>query len=250
MIGIEMMAACAPNVAPATLQKIIQVESGGNRLAVNVNNKWVIVRNVVRDKQGQLGRVTIQDSQTRPQRKKVTFKMPIEIRTVQDAVTVTYSAIAAGFSVDMSYMQVNSNNLKALGYSVEEMFEPCKNLAAGARVLTAFYSNALPKYRNPQSALHAALSAYNTGDFRQGFANGYVARYGISSHSAAKNSPKKGTTHNPYTASPVVVFHGKEETMSRAAIAGSDVSFTEKWSNSSTAASGDRFVRWAAQEDN
>ncbi|WP_407238167.1 ArdC-like ssDNA-binding domain-containing protein [Escherichia coli] len=49
------------------------------------------------------------------------------------------------------------------------MFDTCKNLAAGARVLTAFYSNALPKYPNEQAALRAALSTYNTGDFNKGF---------------------------------------------------------------------------------
>ncbi len=30
MIGLDMMMACAPNVAPATIEKVIQVESGGN----------------------------------------------------------------------------------------------------------------------------------------------------------------------------------------------------------------------------
>lgn len=29
--------ACAPNVAPATLEAVIRVESGGNPLAINVN---------------------------------------------------------------------------------------------------------------------------------------------------------------------------------------------------------------------
>ncbi|HCX4766814.1 TPA: transglycosylase SLT domain-containing protein, partial [Escherichia coli] len=44
MIGLDMMMACAPNVAPATIEKVIQVESGGNPLALNVNVKWVIER--------------------------------------------------------------------------------------------------------------------------------------------------------------------------------------------------------------
>lgn len=209
MMGLEMMVACAPNVAPTTLEKIIQVESKGNPLAVNVNAKWVVEH----DKDGKPVTVTTAAGQTQPQRKKVTFKSPIEIKTVQDAVTVTYMAIDAGHTVDMGAMQVNSKNLGALGYSVEDMFEPCKNIAAGARVLTAFYGSALAQYPNEQAALRAALSAYNTGDFDQGFINGYLARYGVNGPSA----PVKVPTLNPYTASTAVFVRqppGKEKAMS------------------------------------
>jgi type IV secretion system protein VirB1 len=210
MIGIEMMAACAPNVAPATLERIITVESAGQPLALNANAKWVTVR----DKDGKPVMVIDADGTARPERKKVVFKSPIEIKTVQDAVTVAYMAIEAGHSVDLSYMQVNSKNLNALGYTVEDMFDPCKNLAAGARVLTAFYSAALPKYPTQQSALIAALSAYNTGDFEKGLANGYLARYGINGQPSALVSVP---AINPYTADSAVLFRQpakKEEAMS------------------------------------
>lgn len=210
MIGLEMMAACAPNVAPATLERIITVESAGQPLAVNANVKWVNVK----DKDGNPLMVVTADGTTKPERKKVTFKSPIEIKTVQDAVTVAYMAIEAGHSVDLGYMQVNSRNLKALGYSVEDMFEPCKNLAAGARVLTAFYVAAQPKYKTEQTALKAALSAYNTGDFEKGFTNGYLARYGINGQATALvNVP----AFNPYAEDTAVSFKQppkKEEAMS------------------------------------
>ena len=207
MIGLDMMMACAPNVAPATIEKVIQVESGGNPLALNVNAKWVIER----DEKGNPIMVTVADGQIELKRRKVVFKSPITIKTVQDAVTVAYMAIDAGHTVDMGYMQVNSTNLKSLGYTVEDMFDSCKNLDAGARILTAFYSNALPKYPNEQAALRAALSAYNTGDFNKGFLNGYLARYGVGQQ-VAMSVPAL----NPYTA-PTAVFvrqQRKEETMS------------------------------------
>lgn len=207
MIALDMMKTCAPNVAPATLQKVVQVESAGNPLALNVNVKWVIER----DKQGKPVMVAGDDGKPKPKRKKVAFKSPIAIKTAQDAVTVAYMAIAAGHSVDLGYMQVNSSNLRSLGYTVEDMFDTCKNLAAGARVLTAFYSNALPKYHTEQAALRAALSAYNTGDFSKGFLNGYLARYGVGQPPAV-HVP----AFNPYTA-PTAVFvrqPRKEEAMS------------------------------------
>ena len=74
-------------------------------------------------------------------------------------------------------MQVNSRNLRALGISILQAFDPCTNISAGATILSADYANA-SRLRGPgQAALQAALSAYNTGDFYRGFENGYVARY-------------------------------------------------------------------------
>lgn len=207
MIGLDMMMACAPNVAPATIEKIIQVESRGNPLALNVNVKWVIER----DEKGQPIMVTGDDGQPKPKRRKVVFKWPIEVKTKQDAVTVAYAAIADGFNVDMSYMQVNSNNLSALGYSVEDMFDDCKNLAAGAAVLSAFYARAVKQNPEPQTALRAALSAYNTGDFSKGYLNGYLARYGIG------NPAVSVPAVNSYTAETTVFVRQppkKEEAMS------------------------------------
>lgn len=162
---IDLILACAPTVAPVTIQEVIRVESGGNPLAVNVN-----VKNGATFK----------------------YKKPT---TKKHAIAVANAAIAAGHTVDMGYMQINSANIKKLGYTVPEMFNACKNLKAGAHILTTNYLEALPIYRNEQAALRAALSRYNTGSFRRGFTNGYVARY-------LDNVPTRPTfrTQNPYTA--------------------------------------------------
>lgn len=165
---IDLILACAPNVAPLTIQEIIRVESAGNALAVNVNKQAGVV-----------------------------FQHPIKIKTVQDAVAVSYAAIAAGHTVDMGYMQINSANLKKLGYRIEDAFDPCKNIAGGARILLMAYAAALPRHRNEQAALRAALSVYNTGDATRGFRNGYVARY-IPSIAPV-------TRLNPYTTSTKVI---------------------------------------------
>lgn len=145
---IELIMACAPNVHPTTIQEIIRVESEGNPLAVNINKK-----------QGRR------------------LKVLIPIKTVPDAVAVAKASIQLGHSVDLGYMQVSSPNLKDLGYTVEDMFDTCKNIAAGAKIFTQFYVAALRVYKNEQKAMIAALSAYNTGSFIDGIENGYVARY-------------------------------------------------------------------------
>ena len=114
---------------------------------------------------------------------------------------MAYAAIEAGHSVDLGYMQVNSRNLPALGVSVEEMLsDGCKNIAAGAQILTAFYASALPKFGSEQAALRGALSAYNTGNFNQGFLNGYVARYGAAGRAAGVHVPAL----DPYTAASAI----------------------------------------------
>lgn len=146
---LDLILACAPNVAPVTIQEIIRVESKGNPLAVNINS-----------------------------RKGVKLKPTIVIDTIPKAIAVTYAAMALGHTVDMGYMQINSANLKWLGYTVEDMFyDQCKNIKAGARVLEEAYLQEFPKHKNEQAALAAALSIYNTGNRRGGFNNGYVAKF-------------------------------------------------------------------------
>jgi type IV secretion system protein VirB1 len=138
--------ACAANIAPATLEAVIQVESRGDPLLVYVNG---------------LGAA-----------------QPRRPADAKEAAELARRYIAQGYSVDLGLMQVNSRNLAALGYTVEQVLDdPCTNIRAGAAVLTSDYAAAVRTQGDGQPALQAALSAYNTGDFHRGFANGYVARY-------------------------------------------------------------------------
>ena len=60
-----------------------------------------------------------------------------------------------GDNVDMGLAQINSKNLPALGLTVEQVFDPCTNIAAGANILAAGYART--------GSLGGALSMYNTG---------------------------------------------------------------------------------------
>ena len=142
--GLEqVLAECAPQVAPDTMSAIVRVESGGNPLALNVNGAQRLAR---------------------------------QPKNRQEALGWASWLIARGYSVDMGLAQVNSRNLQRLGVSAEQMFEPCDNLKAGARILSENYAGASKRYGAGQSALRAAISAYNTGNYQGGFANGYVAK--------------------------------------------------------------------------
>ena len=137
--------ACAVGVHPLTMSKVIDVESGRVPHALNVNK--------------------LRGPQPRP-------------TSAQEAADLAHRYIALGHSVDLGLAQINSRNLAALGVTVEQMLhDPCANLAAGARILSAGYARAAAAHGPGQGALQAALSAYNTGSLTRGFGNGYVAKY-------------------------------------------------------------------------
>ena len=148
---IELIAMCAPDIAPDTIQKIIQVESGGDPLAIQINQSPQ----------------QLQSKTPKPQ-------------SIAEAVQISKKTIDAGYSVDMGLMQINSQNLDWLGIDTTELhalFTPCANIAAGAALLKESYDRAASKFGPGQDALKAALSAYNTGSFSKGFQNGYLSRY-------------------------------------------------------------------------
>jgi len=139
--AFTLAAHCAPAVAPETLLSIVKVESGFDPLAIGVNGAP---------------------------------RTTVTARTPGDAAAKVSALIAQGRSVDVGLAQINSKNFEWLGLSVEAAFDPCRNLAAAARVLQAGYAPTAAA--DAQPALLRALSRYNTGHARRGFANGYVTK--------------------------------------------------------------------------
>ena len=132
---------CAPSVAPETMLSIVQVESHNNPLAINVNGA----------------------------------PDPAPARTADEAIRTAEALIRQGRNVDLGLGQINSKNLDWLGMTIADAFDPCRNLAGAAKVLEVGYLSAA-RQAPQQQALRMAFSAYNTGDHRRGFANGYVAK--------------------------------------------------------------------------
>ncbi len=138
-----LAATCAPTVAAETLISVAKVESGFNPLAIGVNGA---------------PRITVR------------------AKSAAEAARQASALIAAGRSVDLGLAQINGRNLGWLGLTVEAAFDPCRNLAAAARVLQDGYGRSGAEAVGEQPALRTALSFYNTGNARRGFANGYVAK--------------------------------------------------------------------------
>ena len=134
---------CAPAVAAETIISIVDVESRFDPLAIGVNSGP---------------------------------RLPGRPTNADEAARVARRLIKAGGSVDLGIAQINSGNLGWLGLSIEDAFEPCANLKAAARILTENFRTAAKTEADPQEALRAALSLYNTGHPRRGVQNGYVAR--------------------------------------------------------------------------
>lgn len=134
---------CAPQVALSTMQAVIRTESGFNPNALNINGGARLAR---------------QPSSRR------------------EAAAWAQWLISRGYSVDLGLMQINSANLPRLGLTASTVFDPCRNLQAGASILVDNYNRALRESKNSRTALLKAISAYNTGNFHGGFRNGYVAR--------------------------------------------------------------------------
>ncbi len=125
------------------MEKLVRAESGFNRFAIGVN--------------GATHRSYHPSSQ-------------------EEATRIARDLIDKGHSIDMGLGQINSENLEWLGLTVESVFDSCTNLSASEKVLREGYDRARAKGSDPKTALHQALSAYNTGTFTRGFSNGYVAR--------------------------------------------------------------------------
>ncbi|KAA0178841.1 lytic transglycosylase domain-containing protein [Cupriavidus gilardii] len=149
----KLMAACAPQVHPSTLSAIVRTESNGRMYVLSDDGPRGL-----------------------PYAQRKTMLRTIHAGSSEEAATIAKDLIARGHLVGLGLTQVNSQNLPALGLTVEQVLDPCINLRAGGQILTSFFRTASVRLKDPQEALLAAISAYNTGSFQRGFANGYVRK--------------------------------------------------------------------------
>ena len=155
---------CASFVSPHTLEAIVKTESNFDPLKIGVNGGAKLQRQPV---------------------------------TVEEAVVTAQWLLQNGYNIDLGLGQVNSSNLNRVGLSVTEAFDPCKNLKAAGTIFNNSFQSAMQQYPEGQ-ALQVALSAYNTGNFVQGFRNGYVGK-------VLRNMPDKASTvdNAPATVQPI-----------------------------------------------
>jgi type IV secretion system protein VirB1 len=144
-----LLQTCAPSVAPKTMNAIVQVESGGNPLAIGDN----------------------------------TTHRSYAPRSYAEALATANSLIAKGHSVDVGISQVNSANFAGFHTSAAQVLYPCQGLIVGSAILTNAYRWSAATYNEPQRALWGSISAYNTGSLTDG------GRYVNLVVAAARQSP-------------------------------------------------------------
>lgn len=147
------MTECAPKVHSETLGAIVKTESNGHVYAVSDDGPrgmpWSQRKHMLRS---------------------------FRLGSAQEAAELARTLIAQGHLVGMGLTQVSSQHLPKLGVSIEQLFDPCTNLMLGGKILSLLYEQALHRFKGEQAALRAAISAFNTGNFHDGFRNGYVAK--------------------------------------------------------------------------
>jgi hypothetical protein len=126
---------CAPSVHPATLAAVVKTESSFRPYAININGSR---------------------------------QLPRQPANQAEAIATAEYLLANGYNFDSGLGQINSTNVRKFGMAWTEVFEPCANLTAAARVLTECFVRASDGEPNDQAALRNALSCYNTGNFTRG----------------------------------------------------------------------------------
>lgn len=85
-----------------------------------------------------------------------------------EAVATALSLKAKGFNYSMGCLQVNQVNLEKYGLTHETVFDPERNIKAGAAILEECRARAFNKYGATEAANRATLSCYYSGNFIRG----------------------------------------------------------------------------------
>ncbi|WP_322074790.1 lytic transglycosylase domain-containing protein [Burkholderia cepacia] len=125
---------CAPGVHPRLMGRIGAIESGGNPFAIGVVG----------------GRLERQPTNR------------------AEALATVDALNAAGWNYSVGLVQVNRYNFSRYATSAADLFDPCRNLATGAAILTDCYDRAVPSAASADGAVRAALSCYYSGTFTGG----------------------------------------------------------------------------------
>jgi type IV secretion system protein VirB1 len=142
---------CTPaHVSKQTMQAIMRIESSFNPYAIG----YKIVRKSDRQ----------------------VFNLDARPRSREQAIGWAKWLQLNGYVFDAGAVQVNSSNFKHYGMTVENAFDACNNIRVGALILADCFQRAAPRYKDPQVALRAALSCYQSGNFSTGFRTGYVQK--------------------------------------------------------------------------
>ncbi len=133
---LDLAQRCAPQVQVEVLAAVASVESGLNPYAIRINSDRPLERQPV---------------------------------TKTEAIKVATALISEGQDVDLGLGGVNASDLRHLGLSIAQAFDPCTGLGATARLLDGYYRAAMSSGATPADAERLMLvSYYGRGDTEAG----------------------------------------------------------------------------------
>jgi hypothetical protein len=90
-------------------------------------------------------------------------------KSLREAVATAERLEREGFRFSVGIGQLLVTNMRALGLSYAQAFEPCRNLQAISELMVKNYTKALTANPNPQEALRDSLSMYYSGNPVRGY---------------------------------------------------------------------------------
>jgi len=145
---------CAPEIPLVTLRAVARAESAFHPYALSLNYPRRTAREHGLDSAG--------------------LFLARQPRTLDEARAWTHWLADRRRSVSIGLLQINSEEAATLGLTADQLFDPCTNIRAGARLLAAYYRQTSATIGDGQQALLCALSGYNSGSPTIGFRNGYL----------------------------------------------------------------------------
>lgn len=150
---------CTPaNVSAYTMQQIMSTESASRPHAIGfklIRQTQSVANGTVR---------TVKEVST----------LTTKPRDTQEAIEWARFLTSQGWEFDAGIAQIHSTNFAKYRLTLETVFDPCENIKVGAHILEDCYARALQKFKDEATALAAAISCYQSGDFTTGFSTGYV----------------------------------------------------------------------------
>lgn len=134
-----------PYAHRSIMSAIVKVESGGNPWAMNINSK-----------SGQ--------------------RLLYQAKTLEQAQAWVRWFVANNYNIDIGIAQINIKNIQKAKMDPVDFLDPCINLRMAGQILKGNYDTASKSSYSTDDAIKKAISAYNTGNFRYGFTNGYVGK--------------------------------------------------------------------------
>lgn len=179
----QVVQACSGPVAPGLMALIVAHESGGHPWAINVNRL-------------------------------ANGSMVFRSRTAAVAAATHY--IRRGYKVDMGLAQVDSENLGRLGLSIRRAFNPCTNVKAGAAIFSGAWKGAQARGFSGGNQLMAALSAYNSGNYRGDWGYADAVLHGTAVGGSIPYTPAvarmiRKAAPSPFMASPLITVTAPPE---------------------------------------